>query len=150
MSRKITIEIAIGLILLLWLYAASIKLIEFDIFVKQLRMSPLLRQIPQYTAVVVLTTEVILVVLLTPFMPDQWRRIGLYGSAILLLIFTTYLICLLSFADYVPCACGGIIGKHRSWKAHIIFNLIFELFAIIGIIQISKRKAHRKNALVSG
>jgi hypothetical protein len=51
---------------------------------------------------------------------------------------------LLSEKD-LPCSCGGIISS-LSWRQHIIFNGVFILLAITGII-FSKQTAPHKTAL---
>jgi hypothetical protein len=58
----------------------------------------------------------------------QTRRAALYASYFLMLFFTLYLFFLLNYSTYIPCSCGGILGK-MSWNTHIGFNLFFVIAA---------------------
>lgn len=78
--------------------------------------------------------DAIATLLIIPFT----RIPGLYGSAILLFIFTAYLTGMILTDKHLPCSCSGIISS-LSWGQHIVFNLVFLTIAITGILLNKKR-----------
>jgi hypothetical protein len=52
------------------------------------------------------------------------RKLGLWASALVLSLFTVYLVYMVLFSRYLPCSCGGVINN-MSWPEHIGFNLVF-------------------------
>ncbi len=137
MTRKITIEIITLLFIILWVYAAVSKLLDYDTFKVQLGKSPLLTTFPELIAIAVPAAELLMAGML---LTDRFRLTGLYLSLFLMTLFTAYLIAILNFSYYIPCSCGGIIGKGMTWQAHIVFNLAFVALAIIGIILKNSKK----------
>lgn len=136
MKNKITLEIISALLVLLWVYAAVSKLIDYDTFKVQLGKSPLLTQFAGFAAIGVPLVELLISgALIVP----KYRQAGLYGSFFLLVMFTAYLIAILNFSYYIPCSCGGILSG-LSWNTHIVFNLAFAALAVIGIAIITKHK----------
>lgn len=136
MTRKITLEIISALLVLLWVYAAISKLIDYSTFKVQLGKSPLLTQFAGFVAIAVPLIELLISgALIVP----KYRLIGLYGSLFMLVMFTAYLIAILNFSYYIPCSCGGILSG-LSWNTHIVFNLAFAALAVIGIVIITKHK----------
>jgi len=129
--QKITfLEIISSLLIMLWLYAAVIKLLEYDKFIMQLGQSSLLGPVAGFTAIAVPLIEIVIAVLLVR---NKTLTTGLYASAALLIVFTLYLTGMLLFSPKVPCACGGIIGSALSWRSHIVFNLFFVGLSGVGI-----------------
>lgn len=64
------------------------------------------------------------------------RMQGLYGSALLLLIFTGYtLLVVLNVFDREPCSCAGVL-KNVGFKTHLTFNIIFLTLSIVGIYRL--------------
>lgn len=57
---------------------------------------------------------------------------GLYGFYFLMIMFTTYIILILNFTDFIPCSCGGVL-ETLGWKEHLIFNLVFILISLFAI-----------------
>lgn len=135
MARKITLEIITVLLFVLWVYAAISKLVDYSTFKVQLGKSPLLTNFSGLAAIAVPVVELLIASALV-----FRRAIGLYASLFLMVMFTAYLIAILNFSYYIPCSCGGIIGKVLGWKAHIVFNLFFVGLALLGIILDSKKK----------
>jgi uncharacterized membrane protein YphA (DoxX/SURF4 family) len=130
MKRKIAIEAISIILVILFVYAALSKILDFETFRVQLGKSPLLALMAGLIAYVVPTAE-LLISLLLVF--SRTRLIGLYSSLMLLFLFTAYLIAILNFSYYVPCSCGGIL-QGMSWRTHIFFNLGFIVLSIIGIV----------------
>ena len=106
----------ISFFILLWVYAATAKLLEFDDFGIQLGQSPLLSAYAGILVWLVPLSEYILSALL--LLPTT-RKVGLYGSLCLMTAFTTYIIIILNYADFVPCSCGGIL-EALGWTEHLI------------------------------
>jgi hypothetical protein len=129
MKQKVTIEIISFLLILLFVYAAFSKLFEYNTFKFQLTNSLFLKSFAGMIAWFIPAMELIVAALLTV---KHTRRIGLYGSFILLLIFTIYIAGMLLSGIHLPCSCGGII-QHLTWKQHLLFNLFFLVLAFTGI-----------------
>jgi predicted transporter len=118
------------LFVLLFLYAAVSKLIDFQKFRVQLGQSPLLTAYAGWFAWIVPGLEIMISVML---LSNRLRLSGLYAAFSLMVMFTTYIIAILQFSDYIPCSCGGILsGMH--WSAHLIFNSIFTLISATAIL----------------
>ncbi len=129
MSRKLLTEIIAGLFILLFLYTALSKLSEFALFKHFLFSSPLIGKKAAIVAWVVPASEIIVSLLL--FLPAT-RRLGLYASFILMLVFTLYLAYMIIFVPKLPCSCGGVISQ-LSWQQHLIFNVIFTILSVVGV-----------------
>ena len=112
------------LFVVLFIYAATSKLWDFGQFKVQLGQSPVL------TAWMVPGVEYLLALLL---LFNRSRLAAFYGSLALMVMFTTYIVMVLQFSDYIPCSCGGVL-EDLGWTEHIVFNLFFVAMAIIGII----------------
>ena len=136
MKQKVTIEIICFLLTLLFVYAAFSKLWEYNTFKIQLTNSPFLKTFAGMIVWFIPATELTVSAMLTV---RNTRKEGLYGSFILLLIFTVYIGTMLLSATHLPCSCGGII-QQLSWKQHLLFNLFFLLLVFIGIILERKQK----------
>jgi hypothetical protein len=130
MTRKNITDIISALLAILFTYAAINKIIDHDIFITQISKSPMLSSFAVLVGYGIPTVEIFIVALL---LLPKVRDVGLYLSFFLLLIFTTYLITILNFSYYIPCSCGGIL-QGLSWKAHIAFNSLFMVLALVGIV----------------
>lgn len=107
----------------LFVYAGMSKLLDFETFQVQLAQSPLLSAYAGFVAWAVPVSEFFIGILL---LIDRIRVWGLSGFFFLMVLFTTYIIIILNFADFVPCSCGGVLEK-MSWGQHLVFNLVFVL-----------------------
>lgn len=123
MKRELLTEIIACLLIILFIYTGVTKLLDFEKFSAQIGQSPLLTKWASLLAIVVPILELIVALLLAL---RASRLIGFYGSFFLLTIFTIYIVIATSFADYVPCSCGGVI-EHMTWPQHLIFNVAFLL-----------------------
>jgi len=130
MKKNIALEIICFLLILLFVYTAVSKFINFDNFRKfVVTQTPLLRPVAGAMAIVIHAAELLASCLL---IIPRFRKLGLYTSFILMAIFTGYVVYALYFAPKVPCACGGII-REMSWRQHLIFNSAFTIAAFIAI-----------------
>lgn len=128
--NKYIIEIISLLFVLLFLYAAVSKILDFENFQVQLGQSPLLSAFANPVSYLIPAIEVGICIFLG--LP-KYRIIGLWGALCLMTMFTIYIYTVLHFSSFVPCSCGGILEK-MSWNVHLVFNLFFVALAIVGII----------------
>lgn len=128
-QRSVPTVIA-GLFIMLWIYAATSKLLDYQTFQVQLGQSPLLTPISSFVAWCIPLTEIGIAVLL---FTERFRLWGLYLSFALMSLFTVYIFAVTRFSDDVPCSCGGILEK-MSWGEHLVFNVIFMMLAALGVV----------------
>ncbi|MNQ22925.1 hypothetical protein D3C85_360820 [compost metagenome] len=122
MSHKNTIVYIICLLsILLFLYAAVSKILDYENFQVQLAQSPLLSAFAGYVAWGVPAVEILISILL---LSERWRTIGLFAAFGLMVMFTAYIYIILNFSAFVPCSCGGVLEK-MTWNQHLIFNIVF-------------------------
>jgi len=129
-KRKIIIEIICFLFILLFVYAAANKIVDYQKFKIQIGQSPLLTGFGDFLPAVVIVTELGVSILLV--MP-RFRQIGFFAAFSLMTMFTAYVITILNFSPYIPCSCGGVLEK-LGWTEHLYFNMAFVGLAFIGII----------------
>lgn len=123
------LEIITGLFILLFVYTAISKLIDFQKFTQILKALPAIGFAGVFFALLLPLVELFIATLL--FMP-KYRNAGLAASLILMIILTIYLTYMILFTSEMPCNCGGVIQK-MTWNQHLIFNFIFICLAIIGM-----------------
>lgn len=140
-TRAIIIETVCLLYILLFVYAAVSKLLDFENFQAQIGQSPLLSVFAEPISYAVPISELLLSLFLV--IPKS-KITGIYGSTFLMIMFTTYIIIILNFSAFIPCSCGGILEK-LGWTEHLIFNLCF---VIIGILAISLNSITRQSRII--
>ncbi|RZJ71733.1 DoxX family protein [Flavobacterium sp.] len=129
---KLKNNLAQGIALLyivLFIYAAISKLLDYSAFHRQLAMSPVLTSHADWLAWVVPSIEIFLALLLAF---PKTRLVGMFGSLNLMVAFTVYIYLIMNYASHVPCSCGGILEK-MGWLEHFYFNLVFVIFALIAV-----------------
>jgi hypothetical protein len=124
---KITISY---LFILLFVYAAVSKLMDFQNFQVQLGQSPLLSSYAEYVSFGVIGSELLISIILGI---PQYRTYALYLAIALMSMFTSYIIIILNFSAYVPCSCGGILEK-LGWTEHLLFNIFFIVSGCVAIL----------------
>src|SRR5690348_10123485 len=135
MKRKTCIEIITGLLVFLFMYAGLSKLLDYHTFRFQLEQSPLVASWADVIAWSLPAGELLLGVLL--ILPAT-RLFASLLSLILLTAFTAYLLYMLRSYEHLPCSCGGLIA-FMSWRGHVIFNSVFILLSLTGILLNRKR-----------
>ncbi|MFG6686746.1 MauE/DoxX family redox-associated membrane protein [Mariniflexile sp. HNIBRBA6329] len=126
----------IGLLfIMLFVYAATSKLVGFERFHSQLAKSPFISTYANWIAWMVPIVELFITGL---FLFPKTMLLAFYSSLALMTLFTSYIFLVLNFSDSIPCACGGVISN-LGWKAHFVFNIVFIILAFIGIIITRKR-----------
>jgi hypothetical protein len=138
MRKALAIEIICFLFIVLFLYAAVSKLMDYQKFTVQIGQSPLLTGFGDTIPWMVITAEMLISIML---MFPKVRLIALFGCFNLMTMFTVYIIAIINFSPYVPCSCGGILEK-LGWRDHLIFNFFFMVLAVVGIVLLTyKRKS---------
>ncbi|MCK0125241.1 hypothetical protein MWU76_12610 [Gelidibacter sp. F2691] len=134
--KKNIVMVVSYLFILLFVYAAVSKLLDFETFQAQLDQFSVLNTFAVWVPWTLIILEMITAVLLCF---EITRLSGLYISFILMTMFTLYIVFISNFAPYVPCSCGGVLGS-LGWKEHLIFNVFFIGIALIGILNQEKQK----------
>ena len=125
-----------ALLIFLFVYTATSKLLDHNSFVFILSQSPLLQQYSIPLSWVIPFTEIIISSFL--FIP-RLRKTGLLFSMMLMTAFTIYIGYMVAFTPQLPCSCGGVI-KSLTWKEHLVLNISFVLMAFVGWRMIRKNK----------
>ncbi len=129
-SKRHFVLVVAYLYILLFVYAAVSKLLDFETFTVQLAQSPLLSAYAGIIAWLVPGLEILISIFL---MIPRYRRVALYASFFLMVMFTTYIVIILNFSDFIPCSCGGVLEK-LGWTEHLIFNIVFIGLAAVAIL----------------
>lgn len=129
MKRKIILEVICFLFVLLFLYAAFTKLLDYQKFTVQVGQSPLLTGFGDTIPWLVISLEILVAGML---MIPRTRLVALFASFSLMTMFTAYIVAILNFSPYVPCSCGGVLEK-LGWTEHLIFNGVFMVLGLLGI-----------------
>ena len=116
------------LLILLFCYTAINKWLSYNDFMYQLKRSPFIPTGYHFLSFALPVAEIGISVLLSV---NTTAKAALAAAAILLFIFTIYIICMLLYAPQVPCSCGGFVS-FLSWTQHIILNTVMALLAMIG------------------
>ena len=128
------------LFIVLFVYAAVSKLLDFENFQIQLGQSPLLSAfadtISWSVPVLELFTASLLIV-------PRFRKVGLYIAFTLMVMFTTYIFIILHYSAFVPCSCGGVLDK-MGWKGHLVFNACFTILALVSLVMMKHYERSQK------
>jgi uncharacterized membrane protein YphA (DoxX/SURF4 family) len=128
--RELVIEIISALFIVLFVYAAVTKLMDYEKFRLQISQSPVLTAFAGVVVWLVPAIEVAIAVLL---MTKRFRLAGLYAAFSLMVMFTAYIVVITRFSEYTPCSSGGVLEK-LSWDEHLVFNVAFVLLASVAIV----------------
>jgi uncharacterized membrane protein YphA (DoxX/SURF4 family) len=128
-ARSIVSDAAAYLLLALFVYTATSKILTVDSFSSTMAKSPLIGSYSLLVAWLIPITEILVSILL---IVPVTRKSGLYASLSILALFTIYLIYMVLSGTKLPCNCGGAINT-MTWQQHIWFNVAFLLLAAIGI-----------------
>jgi putative oxidoreductase len=135
MKKSYWVDIISSLFILLFIYTAINKFIDLEKFRQVLRSSPLIREKGNIVAWLIPLAEIGISILL--FFPKT-RKTGLWGTLLLMSLFTGYIAYMVFISDVRPCSCGGIIEK-MTWTQHFIFNVFFTLLAGLSLWLNKKR-----------
>lgn len=141
MGRRVSVEIISLLFIILFVYAAVNKLMDVEKFRVQIGQSPLLTPYSDWVAIAIPVMEVAIAVMLSV---QRFRLIGLYSAFTLMVMFTAYIFAILNFSTYIPCSCGGVLER-LGWTEHLVFNIVFVLLAVAGIVFQARARMGRDN-----
>jgi uncharacterized membrane protein YphA (DoxX/SURF4 family) len=130
MKRSTVVEIISSLLVLLLVYTAFSKLLDYSTFKLQLSKSPFITEFATIIAWALPSIEFLVAIALVF---NRTRLLGLYASLFLMTMFAAYIYAMLNFSYYIPCSCGGVLTK-MTWGQHLWFNLFFITISIIGIL----------------
>ncbi|MEO7215553.1 MauE/DoxX family redox-associated membrane protein [Mucilaginibacter sp.] len=129
--RKFIRTAAPALLILLFVYAALSKLLDFPAFNWQMHNQNVPPEAASVLVYLVPGLELLAAVLL---LFSRTQVAGLLLSAFLLLVFSGYILLVLGgFWDSVPCSCGGVL-RGMGWGQHLAFNLFFLFLSITALI----------------
>ncbi|WP_422350827.1 MauE/DoxX family redox-associated membrane protein [Flagellimonas sp.] len=131
---RLFIKLASTGFVLLFVYAASSKLMDFHGFRTQLGQSPI---VTAYADAVAWGIPLLEILIATLFFSRKWTLLAFYASFALMAMFTSYIVLVLNFSDFIPCSCGGVL-EELGWTEHIVFNLGFVALALVAILIIEK------------
>ena len=135
-KRQVLIESVCALIIGLFLYASVSKFLDFKNFTDQMNNQPLPKSWTPFLVWAIPLLEVAISFLL---LFEYTRLVALYGSLIVMIVFTIYTgIVLLHFFHYIPCSCGGVI-RNLTWRQHLVLNVFFTALSTLGIL-LQRRK----------
>lgn len=132
--KEFTINGICLLFIVLFVYAATSKLLDFETFQIQLAQSPFLGAYAGMISVLAPGIEILLAGML---IIRRYRLVALIGCYGLMIMFTAYIVIILNFSDFIPCSCGGVLEK-LSWTQHLIFNIVFIVLATVAILLTSQ------------
>lgn len=131
MFRKLIVGLVPGLLVLLFMYTSASKLFVLQHFRDTLYNQPFPHALSAALVYLIPAAELSTAAAL---LFDRTRKIGLYGSAILLAVFTIYIAAiLLNLFRKTPCSCGGIF-RGLSWSQHFGVNLLLMGLTIATIV----------------
>lgn len=129
-AKKVIVNIISLLFVVLFVYAAVSKILDFENFKLEIGKSPLLNN---YTNLIVWSIPLIEIFIAILLLVSKMRMIALHLSLSLMTSFTAYIFLVLNYTNYIPCSCGGIL-ENLGWTEHLIFNLSFIGMVITAII----------------
>lgn len=138
---QIATKIISILYIVLFVYAATSKFLDFDQFKIQLGQSPIITSYANIAAWAIPLIELLISGL---FLIPKYVLLAFYASFSLMTTFTTYIILILNFSDYIPCSCGGVL-EDLGWTEHIIFNLVFITMAVVPIFYLERKPSTLKS-----
>lgn len=145
--QPIFVQVISYLFVLLFVYAAVSKLLDFENFRVQLAQSPLLSAYAGVVSYGVIALELVISLLL---LVPKTRKAALYASFGLMVAFTVYIYLILNYSDFVPCSCGGILEK-MGWKEHLVFNVTTVILAGAAVLATEKEKnKHTRKLFLRG
>lgn len=148
-TRTIIIDIICILLVMLWIYTAVSKLMDFALFKSQLSRQAFISGYAGLFAWFLPLIELVAALLL---MFSITRKAGLLLSFSLMAVFTAYIgMIAFGIVEKTACSCGGVLSV-LGFKEHFWFNLFFLALAGLGLylnskINLEKWKflIHRRN-----
>lgn len=128
--KRITLNIVIILLLLLWIPVSIDKITNFAAFKSGILRQPISDSLGYILIYMLPALELITVLAL---IMEKYRKAGLILSTGLMTAFTAYIVVALMGAwEKLPCECGSVISG-MTWLQHFFFNLLFLFFSGWGL-----------------
>ena len=144
--KKSIIQAVTFLLVLLWAYAISSKLLDFEDFQRQMGNRVFGKSTSVLLVLLVPLSELIAIILL---IISKTRIYGFLFSAFLLLLFSIYIVLVLNSSfDRTPCSCGGMLEK-MSWGQQLAFNIFFILITSVAIILMQQHAAFAERTFIN-
>lgn len=132
------------LFMLLFVYSATAKFLDFAEFRSELAKSPFLHPIAGFMAWLVPVAEIIVGVML---LIRRTRSFALYTYFYMMAAFTAYVYLMMKKAYYLPCACMGIIDD-LGWEAHLWFNGAITVLVLAALLLETKNTPRLAKAVL--
>lgn len=128
--NKILSELLISLLILFWVYAAIIKLLDYNNYWAEIE-----GYVGDMTIAKIVAIGLPLIQLgIGSTLPIlKTRSAALFSSLLLITFFTCYVAYILFWAEVTPCQCMGIV-KGWSWMQHLILDIVVLITNIIAIV----------------
>ena len=127
---SISTQAVIYFFIILFVYAAVSKLVDFENFQVQVAQSPLLSAFATFITYAVVIGELVIALMLCF---QKSRLSGLYFFLGFMTAFTVYIFLILNYSPFVPCSCGGVL-EDLGWWEHLWFNGVVCLVTVFIII----------------
>jgi len=128
--RTVIVDVISAFFILLFVYAALSKILDFEKFRVELGKSPIVSSFAGFMAILVPIIEISIALLLVV---KRSQYLALYASFSLMVMFSVYIWIILKFSAYVPCSCGGVL-QNMTWTQHLFFNIGFVILGAAGIL----------------
>ncbi|RYG04870.1 MAG: DoxX family membrane protein [Chitinophagaceae bacterium] len=145
MIKRNALDVIRLLFILLFVYTAFSKILDYQNFRAVIGQSPMLTRFASVLAIAVPVAEILIALMLVI---PRYRRAGLYASFAMMMLFTTYIIILVTMSDKIPCSCGGVISM-MTWQQHLYFNIFFILLGLTGMY-LDHKKDNSEPAQMNG
>jgi putative oxidoreductase len=146
MKYRLLPRTIVALLILLWIYAAFSKLLNYELSRSQMLSQIFPAKISEVLIWLVPATELLTAALL---LFRQTIRAGLYVSLYLLATFTFYIgFIMTGLFGRIPCSCGGVL-QEMTWIQHLFFNLFFMALTLVAIIYSSKDQPDDPRPLIT-
>lgn len=142
-KKELAVDIICILFVMLFLYASLTKLLDYEKFRIQLGQSPMLTEYAGFVAWFIPSIEILIVILL---IIPRTRSGALHAAFALMVMFTSYIVAITRFSEFVPCSCGGVL-QNMNWTEHLIFNIVFILLAFAALLMDDSPAKHNDGAL---
>ncbi|WP_412468083.1 MauE/DoxX family redox-associated membrane protein [Pedobacter sp. KLB.chiD] len=136
------VQVISAAFILLWIYTAGSKLTSFQSYKQEMSLQVFS---PGVAGVLLYAIPLLEILAATLLLIKKTNKLGLVLSLLLMLVFTGYIILIISgYFPKKPCSCGGLI-KAMGWKAHLIFNIFFLSAAILSLFITLKPEVRDKD-----
>lgn len=122
---NIIYQVSKFLLILLFAYTGSSKLLVHQLFLSQLLNIEMFKGFAEPISFLLPGIELAIAILIAI---DRMQIIGLWLAAFLMLVFTIYVAGMLLLKSNLPCTCGGVISS-MTWRQHLWFNIFFTMLS---------------------